>query len=280
MSLDPEAEAWEEHYDTNLIDQDVRRLLNSDLRHPYVRQVMAACKKADRTLEFGCGKGTMSALLAMHKKAKPTLVDFSPTAIRYARQLFHKAGVKGRFQVCDLVKMPFQDDSFDLAYGKGVLEHIPGYETGMKKGLKEIFRVLRPGGKMVFTVPNSWRPDANALHNWVMQTRYTQYDFSVRQAIRMCEEQGFIIEKKFGDGVFYITPGEFIRFFRLNKIIGKRLPTVENQELRARERQSKNPGLLWRLNKGYHEALGELNKSVILPAEFSLMFGLRCRKPR
>jgi len=269
---------WDEYYSNSLVEQDFDRLVKKNkLDHPYVREVFAACKKGDRTLEFGCGKGTMSALLAMHRHAKPTLVDFSPTAIRYAKKLFHRAGVKGRFEVCDFTKMPFPDESFDLAYGKGVLEHVPGYETGMRRGLKEIRRVLKPGGRVVFTVPNSWRPDGNRFFMRALKADYIQYDFSVAQAERICEELGFVVEKKFGDGVFYITPGELIRFFKVDKLVGKRLPLVENKELRAEARANSSP--LWRANQKYFVFLNWLNKKVVPPAELGLMFGLRIRKP-
>lgn len=49
----------------------------------------------------------------------------------------------------DLCNMPFEDNTFDFVISEDVLEHIEGYE----KALREIFRVLKPGGKHIFTVP-------------------------------------------------------------------------------------------------------------------------------
>lgn len=279
MSKSREAEAWDEHYAFNLLEQDVMRLVKkNDLSHPYVREVLEGCKKGDRTLEFGCGKGAMSALLAIHKEAKPTLVDFSPRALAYARRLFHLAGIRGRFIESDFTKLPLKDESVDFICGKGVLEHVPGYITGARKGLKELHRVLRPGGRIVFTVPNSWRPDGSWLQRHAEQIAYTQYEFSVAQMEKLSEELGFVVEKKFGDGIFYVTPGEVIRLLGLHKVFKKQLPIVENQELRKKEFESRNPGLLWRMNKAYFKYLNIVNKKVTLPAEFSLMFGLRIRK--
>jgi SAM-dependent methyltransferase len=54
-------------------------------------------------------------------------------------------------QLTDLVGLPYPDDSFDVVVGSGTLEHVPmDYES-----LKEVYRVLRPGGKLVLTyLPN------------------------------------------------------------------------------------------------------------------------------
>ncbi|MFH1387049.1 MAG: class I SAM-dependent methyltransferase [bacterium] len=53
-------------------------------------------------------------------------------------------------RVGDLRELPFRNDSFDLVYSFGVLEHL---EEGMDKALIEIYRVLKPGGRVLITVP-------------------------------------------------------------------------------------------------------------------------------
>jgi ubiquinone/menaquinone biosynthesis C-methylase UbiE/tetratricopeptide (TPR) repeat protein len=49
----------------------------------------------------------------------------------------------------DLTKLTFGDGTFDLVITQDVLEHVPGFEAAFR----EIARVLKPGGKHVFTVP-------------------------------------------------------------------------------------------------------------------------------
>lgn len=69
--------------------------------------------------------------------------------------------------VADVQHMPMQDRSFDSAVCIEVLEHVPNPE----KALREILRVLKPGGKLVFSVPHFLY-----LHNEPYDFyRYTKY---------------------------------------------------------------------------------------------------------
>lgn len=52
-----------------------------------------------------------------------------------------------RFQVADMTRLPYADQSFDAVYCVSVLEHIPARETVMR----EFSRVLKPGGKLVLS---------------------------------------------------------------------------------------------------------------------------------
>lgn len=63
--------------------------------------------------------------------------------------------------------MPFNSNSFDCAIGTEVLEHCPNPEIV----LKEVFRVLKPGGTFFFTVPFLW-PIHEPQHD---EYRYTPF---------------------------------------------------------------------------------------------------------
>lgn len=69
--------------------------------------------------------------------------------------------------VADVQSMPMSDNSFDSAICIEVLEHVPNPE----KALRELLRVLKPGGKLVFSVPHFLY-----LHNEPYDFyRYTKY---------------------------------------------------------------------------------------------------------
>ncbi len=79
-------------------------------------------------------------------------VDELPSEIDTWRTL--TSGARGlTFQVADGRSLDFEDESFDHAYSISVLEHIPG--DGDAAALRELARVLRPGGRIVVTLPYS-----------------------------------------------------------------------------------------------------------------------------
>jgi SAM-dependent methyltransferase len=100
-----------------------------------------------RILDVGCGTG----LNAQHLAAKGHTVvglDLSPVAI----ERFRQKGFEGF--VCDIEKesgAPFSSCSFDLIFASEVIEHIADTETF----LAELNRLVRPGGVLVLSTPNS-----------------------------------------------------------------------------------------------------------------------------
>ncbi|MBA2527414.1 MAG: class I SAM-dependent methyltransferase [Pyrinomonadaceae bacterium] len=97
-----------------------------------------------KVLEIGCGLGTDGAQFAK-AGADYTGVDLTDAAIELAKKRFDLFNLSGKFQTADAEKLDFADDSFDLVYSHGVLHHTPDTESAVK----EIYRVLRPGGRAV-----------------------------------------------------------------------------------------------------------------------------------
>ena len=97
-----------------------------------------------KVLEIGCGLGTDGAQFA-EAGADYTGVDLTEAAVELARKRFELFDLKGKFETADAENLPFADESFDLVYSHGVLHHTPETE----KAIKEIHRVLRPGGRAV-----------------------------------------------------------------------------------------------------------------------------------
>jgi len=97
-----------------------------------------------KVLEIGCGLGTDGAQFA-EAGADYTGVDLTEAAVELACKRFELFSLPGKFQTADAENLDFADGSFDLVYSHGVLHHTP--ETG--KAVREIYRVLRPGGRAV-----------------------------------------------------------------------------------------------------------------------------------
>ncbi len=96
-------------------------------------------------LDIGCGKMPYKNHILKHSKVT------SYTGLDIEQALTYDVAVKPDV-VWDGKHMPFKNDSFDNAFGTEVLEHCPEPEVV----LKEVYRVLKPGGLFFFTVPFLW----------------------------------------------------------------------------------------------------------------------------
>ncbi len=114
-----------------------------------------------RVLDLGCGEGR-HAFEAYRRGADVVAVDWGVPEVETTKRWLGAIGEAGeagqrpdgtpaRFEVVrgDLLHLPFPDASVDRVMASEVLEHIPDDVTAMA----EIFRVLKPGGRMVITVP-------------------------------------------------------------------------------------------------------------------------------
>jgi ubiquinone/menaquinone biosynthesis C-methylase UbiE len=98
-------------------------------------------------LEIGGGMGTDLAQYAA-RGARVTDVDLSGADLTLAKENFVVRGLKGRFIQHDAETLVFDDNSFDLVYANGVLPHT----INTTRMVREIFRVLRPGGLVIASV--------------------------------------------------------------------------------------------------------------------------------
>jgi ubiquinone/menaquinone biosynthesis C-methylase UbiE len=101
-------------------------------------------------LEVGCGSGGYALHLAKNVGCRIVGLDVNAPGVNNANQLARLRGVaaQARFEECDAAKdLPFTDNSFDAVFSNDVLCHIPG----RLKVLSEMLRVLKPGGRMLFS---------------------------------------------------------------------------------------------------------------------------------
>jgi ubiquinone/menaquinone biosynthesis C-methylase UbiE len=109
----------------------------------------AAPQSGEKALDVGCGPGTMAIALA--EKVSPggevVGIDASSDMIRVAARKAKKAGSAARFEAAAIESLPFADATFDLATSTFMLHHLP--EDVIAKGLAEVRRVLKPGGRFV-----------------------------------------------------------------------------------------------------------------------------------
>lgn len=100
-------------------------------------------------LDLGCGLGRHSVFFA-EKGFDITSVDLSADAVHATREAMQEKQLVFSGCVADMVKLPFENDTFDRVFSYHVISHQD--TPGVQKVIDEITRVLKPGGKVFLTV--------------------------------------------------------------------------------------------------------------------------------
>ncbi|MBI5962802.1 MAG: class I SAM-dependent methyltransferase [Chloroflexi bacterium] len=107
-------------------------------------------------LDYGCGRGEASLKYLASGALKVFGIDISSIYVKSASESAHKAGYSENhysFQEMDAHELLFPNDYFDLVIGNGILHHL---DTNI--ALDEIYRVLKPGGRVILQEPLADNP--------------------------------------------------------------------------------------------------------------------------
>jgi len=135
-------------------DRDAGEYLSRHLTPEIMREkdrildLVRAHTKYQRILDIGCGPGTISEDL-LNIGENIWGIDISEDMIKIARERFSGNILSSQiqFSVDDVENLHFPDGYFDAVFGLGVLRFLDSWE----KGLKEIYRVLKPNGVVAVT---------------------------------------------------------------------------------------------------------------------------------
>lgn len=153
-------------------------------------------RQGDRVLDVGCGMGTPAMRLAKATGSSVVGITVSHEQVKRADVRAASAGLADHvsFRYGDAAALPFEDGSFDAVWALESIIHMPD----RLQVLREISRVLRPGGRIVLTdfferAPIPARKQAaveSFYRNWVMGPMVTIDDYPrlVREAgLRLVE---------------------------------------------------------------------------------------------
>jgi SAM-dependent methyltransferase len=101
-----------------------------------VRAYLGALPRTTRVLDAGCGEGVLVDEFADRLAIEGLDTNYSSDRVRRG----------------SLTALPYTDGTFDRALCLDVLEHLTFPEQG--EALAELFRVIKPGGELLVTVPN------------------------------------------------------------------------------------------------------------------------------
>jgi SAM-dependent methyltransferase len=131
----------------------------------FEKRVLEASQGSD-VLEYGCGSAIQGTRIA---KLANTLtgIDISDVAVLDAQAVADKEGLtNARYHVMNAEEMTFEDDSFDLIFGRGIIHHLD-----LDLSFQSIGRVLRPGGRALFWEPLGHNPVLNRYRDMTPDAR-------------------------------------------------------------------------------------------------------------
>lgn len=144
-------EDWHERYE-----------VDSDADTPWHKLIVKHFQPArdligKRVLEIGCGRGGFSCWLAKQAERPAQIIaaDFASAAVQKGRAfaIEHKLS-DITWEVADVQNIAHPDATFDTVISCETIEHVPS----PRRGLSELARVLRPGGRLFLTTPNYLGP--------------------------------------------------------------------------------------------------------------------------
>ncbi|MHC5038714.1 MAG: class I SAM-dependent methyltransferase [Planctomycetota bacterium] len=125
----------------------INRLILLDRRYRRLLREHGDLRPGHRILDVGCGTGNLLlfAQESLEGRGDAVGVDPSPWMLERARQKAARRPLPVDFQKGVIEALPFPDETFDRVFSTLMFHHLPA--DVQKRGLKEIRRVLKPGGR-------------------------------------------------------------------------------------------------------------------------------------
>jgi len=116
-------------------------------------------------LDLGCGTGESSVYFT-RQGARCVAGDYSPGMVEAAKRLAERYGVDIEARIVNAMELDFADNTFDIVYASNILHHVDA-----EKSLREIYRVLKPGGNACMWEPLRHNPIINIYRRIATEVR-------------------------------------------------------------------------------------------------------------
>jgi SAM-dependent methyltransferase len=155
----------------------------------------------ERVLEVGCGYGWISQVLWDAASIQWVGVDRSEAMLCRLRSAHPERST--RALLADACGLPFGDGEFDKVLCTGVLMHIADYASAVR----ELIRVLRPGGRLLCSINNALSPYSFPVHLWNQRKKGFVQKFQLPGSFRrILRKGGMQLDAMTGDGIVATVP--------------------------------------------------------------------------
>lgn len=151
---------------------------------------LAEIPPAAAVLDVGCGTGDVALAARRHMGAAGRVcgIDPAPEMIAFAREQSARARADVDFQVGVIESLPFPSASFDVVLSSLMMHHLPPQLK--QRGMAEILRVLRPGGRVL--IVDVKRPPTWLRHVLAHLFGHMSVDMSVEDLPVLLRAAGFV----------------------------------------------------------------------------------------
>ena len=137
-----------------------------------------------KLLDCGCGPGTVTMYVA-GPKYRITALDQSQNMLEMAKKNTQAMSIEAEFVQGDAENLPFEDESFDVVVSQHMLWTVPDPQ----KVIDEWFRILKPGGKLVYT-DGDWFNDPKKTRSRLMVSHFfTSFEYPRRETRKQRDER-------------------------------------------------------------------------------------------
>lgn len=137
------------------------RLTTRELTFKRLLVEEARIEKGHRVLDLGCGTATLTILIKkLYPEAQVIGLDGDPKVLKIAQAKIAKTGLEIKLEQGMAFELPYPDSSFDRVLSSLLFHHL--IRENKIRTVKEVYRVLRPGGKLI--IGDFGRPNNAAMY--------------------------------------------------------------------------------------------------------------------
>jgi SAM-dependent methyltransferase len=225
----PASDPYVEPFNADAVDNDGYRYttnapLSSQLANRRLTEASLemASFRGRRVVDIGCGDGTYTAeVVEIGGASRVAAIDPAPAAVRLARERVDSGVVS--LAVASAYALPYADQSFDVAYLRGVLHH-------MDKPADAIGEAMRVASAVVIVEPNGYNPVLKLLERYsTYHVEHGEKSYAPRQLDRWVQDLAGQVERhQFAGLVPMFCPDWMARVLKGVEPVFERIPGLRS----------------------------------------------------